>query len=158
MSNSEVALIPSDGKTKMINLTRSGYNDSRPVWVNKGKQMLWFSDRDGLRSYANSGNRQADVYSLFFTRDAWDRFRLSKEDYALIKEIEDKAKEKEKKEKEKESADKKKKSPEVKKDTSVVFDMDGHLRPESQADYTFFITRRCSSFKRRGKALLSCQL
>jgi Tol biopolymer transport system component len=100
MSNSEVALIPSDGKTQMINLTRSGYNDARPVWVNKGKQMLWFSDRDGLRSYANSGSRQADVYSLFFTRDAWDRFRLSKEDYALVKEIEDKAKEKEKKEKE----------------------------------------------------------
>lgn len=124
MSNSEVALIPADGKSKMINLTRSGYNDSRPVWVNNGKQMLWFSDRDGLRSYANSGNRQADVYSLFFTRDAWDRFRLSKEEFSLIKEIEDKAKEKEKKEKEKESTEKKKK-PEVKKDTTVVFDMDG---------------------------------
>ena len=50
--------------------------------------MLWFSDRDGLRSYANTGNRQADVYSLFFTRDSWDRFRFSKEDYALFKEIE----------------------------------------------------------------------
>jgi C-terminal processing protease CtpA/Prc len=125
MSNSEVALIPADGKSKMINLTRSGYSDSRPVWVNNGRQMLWFSDRDGLRSYANSGNRQADVYSLFFTRDAWDRFRLSKEEYALIKEIEDKAKEKEKKEKEKESADKKKKSPEVKKDTLPVIDFDG---------------------------------
>jgi Tol biopolymer transport system component len=125
MSNSEVALIPSDGKTQMVNLTRSGYNDSRPVWVNKGKQMLWFSDRDGLRSYANSGSRQVDVYSLFFTRDAWDRFRLSKEDYALTKEIEDKAKEKEKKDKEKEATNKKKKAPEVKKDTSVVFEMDG---------------------------------
>ena len=127
MSNAEVALIPSDGNSKMINLTRSGYSDARPVWVNGGKQMLWFSDRDGLRSYANTGNRQADVYSLFFTRDAWDRFRLSKEDYALLKEIEDKAKEKEKKdkEKEKESSDKKKKVPEVKKDTTVVFDMDG---------------------------------
>ena len=124
MSNSEVALIPSDGKSTMINLTRSGYNDARPVWVNMGKQILWFSDRDGLRSYANSGSRQMDVYSLFLTRDAWDRFRLSKEDYALLKEIEDKAKEKVKKEKEKESAEKKKKVPEVKKDTSIVFDME----------------------------------
>jgi Tol biopolymer transport system component len=79
MSNSEVALIPTGGKEKLINLTRSGYNDYRPVWANKGKQVLWFSDRDGLRSYANSGNRQADVYSMFLTRDAWDRFRLSKE-------------------------------------------------------------------------------
>jgi Tol biopolymer transport system component/C-terminal processing protease CtpA/Prc len=123
MSNSEVALIPADGRSPMINLTRSGYNDSRPVWVNGGRQMLWFSDRDGLRSYANSGSRQADVYNMFFTRDAWDRFRMSKEDYALLKEIENKAKEKEKKEKE--SADKKKKAQEVKKDTSVVFDMEG---------------------------------
>jgi tricorn protease len=126
LSNSEVALIEADGKGKMINLTRSGYSDSHPVWVNGGKQMLWFSDRDGLRSYANSGNRQADVYSLFFTRNAWDRFRLSKEDYALMKEMEDKAREKEKKENEKLKASTKKKAPEVKKDTSlVVIEMDG---------------------------------
>jgi C-terminal processing protease CtpA/Prc len=84
--------------------------------------MLWLSDRDGLRSYANSGDRQADVYSMFFTRDSWDRFRMSKEDYALLKEMEEKAKEKEKKEKE--SADKKKKTPEVKKDSSVVIDFE----------------------------------
>jgi Tol biopolymer transport system component/C-terminal processing protease CtpA/Prc len=122
MSNSEVALIPADGSGKMVNLTRSGYNDARPVWAGGGKQMLWFSDRDGLRSYANSGTRQADVYTLFFTRDAWDRFRLSKEDYALLKEIEGKAKEKEK---EKLSADKKKKAPEIKKDTTVVIELDG---------------------------------
>lgn len=125
MSNSEVALIPADGKEKLINLTRSGYSDYRPVWVNKGKQVLWFSDRDGLRSYANSGNRQADVYSMFLTRDAWDRFRLSKEEYALIKEIEEKEKEKEKKDKAKESDDKKKNKPEVKKDTSLVIDFEG---------------------------------
>ena len=125
LSNSEVTLMAADAKSPMVNLTRSGYSDSRPVWVNGGKQMLWFSDRDGLRSYANSGSRQVDVYSMFFTRDAWDRFRLSKEDYALLKEIEAKEKEKEKKEKEKESADKKKKTPEVKKDTSVVIDFTG---------------------------------
>ena len=123
MSNSEVVIIQADGKGNMYNLTVSGYGDSRPVWVNGGKQMLWFSDRDGLRSYANSGNRQTDVYSMFFTRDAWDRFRLSKEDYALLKEMEDKAKEKEKKEKEKE--DSKKKAQEVKKDTSLVIDWEG---------------------------------
>lgn len=123
MSNSEVALIPADGTGAPVNLTRSGYSDYRPVWANKGKQMLWFSDRDGLRSYANSGNRQADVYSMFFTRDAWDRFRLSKEDYALLKEIEEKEKEKEKKEKEK--TDKKKKQPEARKDTSLVIEFEG---------------------------------
>jgi tricorn protease len=128
MANSEVMMLPSDGKGKMINLTESGYNDYRPKWVNDGKQMLWFSDRDGLRSYANSGARQGDVYTMFFTRDAWDRFRLSKEDYALLKEIEDKQKEKDKeKEKEADKTDKKKepvKKPEEKK-PELTFEMDG---------------------------------
>ncbi|TFG77489.1 MAG: peptidase S41, partial [Chrysiogenales bacterium] len=104
MGNGEVVLIAADGQKKMLNLTQSGYNDYRPKWVNQGKQMLWFSNRDGLRSYANSGDRQADVYSMFFSRDAWERFNLSKEDYALLQAIE----EKEKKEKE-EAADKSKK-------------------------------------------------
>jgi tricorn protease len=128
MANSEVVMLPSDGKGKMVNLTESGYNDYRPKWVNDGKQILWFSDRDGLRSYANSGARQGDVYTMFFTRDAWDRFRLSKEDYALLKEIEDKAKEKEKeKEKEGDKTDKKKepvKKPEEKK-PELTLEMDG---------------------------------
>jgi len=48
--------------------------------MNGGKQIIWLSTRDGLRSYANSGERQTDVYTLFLTRDAWDRFRLSKDE------------------------------------------------------------------------------
>lgn len=126
MANSEVVLIPADGKGKMINLTQSGYSDYRPKWVNSGKQMLWFSTRDGLRSYANSGERQSDVYSMFFTQDAWDRFNLSKEDYALIKSIEDKQKEKDKKKDDSKDKDKKdKKTDEVKKDSTLKFDWDG---------------------------------
>ncbi|GAB4198086.1 MAG: S41 family peptidase [Thermoflexibacter sp.] len=118
MANAEIVLIPSDGKGKMVNLTESGYSDFRPKWVNEGKQMLWFSDRDGLRSYANSGARQSDVYATFFTQDSWDRFRMSKEDYALLKDMEEKAK----KDKEKESKDKK---TEAKKDSSLVIDLEG---------------------------------
>ncbi|HVN56967.1 MAG TPA: S41 family peptidase [Bacteroidales bacterium] len=124
LSDPEVLLIRADGKGNKTNLTRSGYNDERPRWANGGKQMIWFSDRDGLRSYANSGRRQSDVYTLFMTKDAWDRFRLSKEEYALAKEIEDKNREKEKKEKQ--AADPKKTAPSVKKDSlSVKIEMDG---------------------------------
>ncbi|MCU0418459.1 MAG: S41 family peptidase [Cyclobacteriaceae bacterium] len=123
MANSEVILVPADGTGKFINLTESGYGDQRPVWANGGKQLLWFSDRDGLRSYANSGQRQADVYSVFLTRDAWDRYRLSKEDYALLKEMEEKSKPQEKKEGDKK--DVKKNVVEVKKDSSVRIDWDG---------------------------------
>jgi len=60
----------------MINLTESGYGDYNAVWVNEGKQMLWFSDRNGLRSYANSGSRQMDVYTMFFIQEEWDKFGL----------------------------------------------------------------------------------
>eukprot|EP01029_Cantina_marsupialis_P006165 TRINITY_DN1670_c0_g1_i3.p1 TRINITY_DN1670_c0_g1~~TRINITY_DN1670_c0_g1_i3.p1 ORF type:complete len:1086 (-),score=193.78 TRINITY_DN1670_c0_g1_i3:68-3325(-) len=129
LANSEVVLIAADGKQKMINLTESGYGDASPIWVNGGKQMLWFSDRHGLRSYANSGSRQMDVYTMFFTKDSWDRFNMSKDDYALLKEIE--KKEKEEKEKAKKEADKDKKKSkkkdkkeEVKKDSTLTFDWD----------------------------------
>ncbi|WP_421988261.1 S41 family peptidase [Roseivirga sp.] len=87
LSNSEVLLMSADGKQRE-NLTESGYRDSRPKWVNGGKQMLWFSNKNGLKSYATSGRSQSDVYSMFFTQDAWDKFKMSKDDYALMKEIE----------------------------------------------------------------------
>ena len=136
LANSEVVLISADGKQEMINLTESGYGDASPIWVNGGKQMLWFSDRHGLRSYANSGTRQMDVYTMFFTKDSWDRFNMSKDDYALLKEIEKKekeAKEKAKKEAEKKADKDKKKSKkkddakkdEVKKDSTLTFDWEG---------------------------------
>jgi len=82
--------------------------------VNEGKQMIWFSNRNGLKSYATSGRSENDVYSMFFTQEAWDKFNLDDEDYKLqeaIEEIEKEEKEKEEKKKKKaaESNTKKKK-------------------------------------------------
>lgn len=88
MANSEVVLLDATGTQKMKNLTKSGYGDNSAIWVNGGKQMLWFSNRDGMRSYATSGRSQDDVYTLFFDQEAWDKFRMSKEDFDLMKEIE----------------------------------------------------------------------
>ncbi len=88
----EVGLVPTDGKGKVVNLTESGFEDGGAKWILGGKAMLWFSTRDGLKSVAQSGAAQRDVYAMFFTRDAWDRYRLTKEEYALVKESEDKAK------------------------------------------------------------------
>jgi C-terminal processing protease CtpA/Prc len=112
-SNSEVGLISADGKGKLINLTESGYDDRSPVWAMGGKMMIWFSNRDGLRSYQNSGSTQADVYGMFFTQEAYDKYRLNKEEAALLKESDEKAA----------KADTSKKK-EVKKD-SVRFDWEG---------------------------------
>lgn len=88
MANSEVVLLDAEGKNKMVNLTKSGYSDSRPQWANEGKQILWFSNRHGMKSHASSGGSQMDVYALFLTKDAWDRYNLSKDDFNLLKELE----------------------------------------------------------------------
>jgi len=101
----EVGLVSSDGKGKVQNLTLSGYNDWGPKWVMDGKMMLWGSDNKGARAQGG-GSVDRDVYGMFFTREAFDRFKLNKEEFALLEEQE-KEKEKEKKKTKEESAEKK---------------------------------------------------
>ncbi|TLP80227.1 S41 family peptidase [Maribacter sp. ACAM166] len=105
LSNSEVLLISKDGKQRK-NLTQSGYYDGSPKWVNEGNQILYVTNRDGLKSYATSGQSEIDVYTMFLNQKAWDKFNASKEEYDLMKMIEEAAKEKKD---EKKSEDKKKK-------------------------------------------------
>ncbi len=126
MGNQEVVAIPADNSSPFVNLTMNGYDDFRPRWANSGKQVIWLSTREGLRSYANSGERQTDVYSLFMTREAWDKFRLSKDDFNLQKAIEERLKEAKKKEDEKKQPDKTKKGKEqLKPDSTLKFDWEG---------------------------------
>ena len=120
LNNSEVLLMAADG-SKRVNLNESGYYDSSPKWVNGGKQMLWFSNRNGLKSYATSGRFETDVYSMFFTQAAWDTFNLSDEEHKLLKAI----KEETKKAKKEDSTDKdKKKEDKQKTVTPLTFDWD----------------------------------
>jgi len=87
----QVGLVSADGSGELHDLTRSGYNDYQPKWVLDGKAMIWGSDREGTR--AQGGNlTSGDVYALFFTQAAWDRFHLTKEELALVKEKEEKEK------------------------------------------------------------------
>lgn len=109
MVNSEVVLLDASGKEPLRKLTQSGYSDSSPTWVNGGKQMLWFSNRDGLRSYATSGRDENDVYMMFFDQSEWDKFRLSKEEFDLMNEIEKAGKEDEEKPKDSEKKEVEKK-------------------------------------------------
>ncbi|NKI32706.1 S41 family peptidase [Croceivirga thetidis] len=84
LSNGEILLISADGSRKE-NLTQSGYRDYFPKWFDDGKLLLWFSNRDGLKSYATSGRTQADVYGMFLTQECWDKFNMSKDDFELLK-------------------------------------------------------------------------
>jgi len=107
LNNSEVLLLAADG-SKKVNLNESGYYDVSPQWVNGGKQMIWMSNRNGLKSYATSGRSEMDVYSMFFDQESWDKYNLSEEDYKLMKAIEEESK-KEDKDKKKDEKDKKEK-------------------------------------------------
>lgn len=82
----DIALINvSDGS--MTNLTNSAYFDESPRWVMDGNAIIFASERYGMRNHASWGS-EMDVMIVFMNRDAYDRFRLSAEDYALVKEIE----------------------------------------------------------------------
>ncbi len=113
---SEVVLIDAKGQKEMVNLTESGFGDYSAKWVNNGKQILWFSDRHGLKGLATSSSRQLDVYSLFLTRDGWDKFNMTEDEYKLLKEIEklDKEKIKDKDKDSDKKLNKKKKGEELK--------------------------------------------
>ncbi len=87
----EIGLISSDGKEELHNLTLSGYDNVSPKWVLDGKMMIWGSDRQGTRQQGGD-LFSGDVFGMFFTKAAFDRFKLSKEDFALVKEQEEKAK------------------------------------------------------------------
>lgn len=89
----EIALMKADGSGERKNLTQSGFGDDRPQWAFGGKALLWTTDRDGKQPLANQGAREVDVYAMFFDQDAYDRFKLSKDEFALLKEKEDRDKE-----------------------------------------------------------------
>jgi len=100
----EAGLVSASGDQKLINLTNSGYEDYQPRWMMDGQMMVWATDRYGLRNHGGSG-REMDVFGMFFTREAFDRFRLSEEEYALLKEKEKKEKEEKAKKGKEETAD-----------------------------------------------------
>jgi tricorn protease len=103
----EVGLFASDGKSEIHNLTLSGYNNYMPKWVMDGKVMIWGSDREGTRQQGGdlvSGN----VYAMFFSRESFDRFKLTKEEFSILKDQEDKQTKEKKEAEEKAKAEEKK--------------------------------------------------
>lgn len=112
-NNTDIVLVKADGSGEMTNLTESGYSDNSAKWVLGGKAMIWSSDRAGYRSHGSWG-AQDDIYIMFFDGEAYDKFRLSKEEQAMLDENKE---DKEKEDKEKENdKDKDKKGKDSKKE------------------------------------------
>ncbi len=89
----DVALVDAKGGSEPVNLTMSGYSDNHPRWMMKGNVMIWYSDRNGMRSHGSWGS-QDDVWAMFLNQKAYDNFKMTKEEYKLIKEKKEKEKKK----------------------------------------------------------------
>lgn len=87
----EVGLIAADGTGELHNLTQSGYDDLTPKWAMDGKMMIWLSTREGTLAQGG-GTTSGDVMGMYFTKALYDRSKLSKEEFALLKEQEEKEK------------------------------------------------------------------
>ncbi len=107
-NSQDVALVNASGNGEVHNLTESGYNEGNAKWVLGGKAMIFTSDRAGYRSHGSWG-AEDDVYIMFFDLDAYERFRMTKEEKVLREEAE--------KEKKKEADKEKTASKDTKKKT-----------------------------------------
>ena len=116
---------------EIIPVTQSGYFDNSPRWSPDGKSIIFATEKYGMRNHASWGSMY-DVMMVFLTKDAYDRYRLSEEDFALLKEVEkeqkkaaEKAKNAAKSSDKKGKKDSKKTAPEQPKEDLVVIERDG---------------------------------
>ena len=91
----DIAIVKADGSEPVVNLTNSAYISTNPKWVLDGNAILFITDRYGMRSHGSWGSLN-DAMLVFLNKDAYDKYRLNKEDYELLKELEkEQAKDKE---------------------------------------------------------------
>ena len=105
----DIGLVSANGG-KITNLTSSGYTSESPKWVMDGNAILFTTERYGMRAHASWGSLN-DAMLVFTNQDAYDKYRLSKEDYELLKDLEkeqEKAMKKETDKKDKKNADQEK--------------------------------------------------
>ena len=108
----QIGMVEIDGDGAIIDLTKSGYYNWNPKWVANGKMIAFQSNRHGMKNHASHGS-EGDVYAFLMNQKAYDRYKLSKEEYTLLKERE---KEQEKEEEETEENKKKDKEEDKKED------------------------------------------
>ncbi len=90
--SSHAALIKADGTGEALHPINSGFGEDNLKWAVDGKVMTWTNGREGRKSLANQGSREVDIYGVFFDQQTYDRYKLTKEEYALLLEKEEKEK------------------------------------------------------------------
>lgn len=104
----QCGLVDVSGGKDVVNLTQSGYGSYVPEWAMGGKMMVYASDRDGMKNHGSWGG-EMDMYAMFFTKEAFDQYKLDEEEYELKKENDEEDDDgDDEKKKEKKAKDKKK--------------------------------------------------
>lgn len=109
---SDIGVVSAEGGKPIMNLTNSGYFSTNPRWSADGNAILFATDRFGMRNHASWGS-QNDVMMAFLNREAYEKFRMTQEEYEIYEEQAKKAKKAEddakkaKSEKDKKAEDKK---------------------------------------------------
>ncbi|MEZ4924126.1 MAG: S41 family peptidase [Crocinitomicaceae bacterium] len=118
--STDIGLVKATGGEKPINLTQSGYGQGNAKFAMDGQMVYYSTGKYGYRSHGSWGNED-DVEAVFLTEEAYQKFILNEEDFALWKEEEKERKKKEKKDEgDKEDKDKKDKDGEDKEKKAEV--------------------------------------
>ncbi len=151
-SKEDIGLVKADGSGEVHNLTNSGYSDGSPVFVMGGSAIVWSTDKMGYRSHGSWGS-QRDFFCMFLTEEAWEKYRMNKEDMALSsnKELSEEAKQDKRPRKEEAEKDEKEESkPEKVKTLEFEFEnLDRRmvrLTPHSGGMYSALITNDGKNF------------
>ena len=144
----DIAIVKADGTGSLVNLTNSGYMSGSPRWVMEGNAILFTTERYGMRNHASWGS-QDDAMLVFMNQEAFDKFRLSKEDFELekaLKEEQEKAAKEAAKKDSKDKKDKKEKADKKDDTKDIVIELDGiedrivRLTPNSSSIASAIIT------------------
>ena len=112
----DIGIAPADGSKEPVDVSLSGYGEFAPQW-NSSELLTFVSDRYGERAHGSWGG-EIDVMGLFLTQEAFDSYKMSKEERELIAEAKEKA------EKADKSEEKKEESPEDKAVEAIKIDWD----------------------------------
>ncbi|SHM78948.1 C-terminal processing protease CtpA/Prc, contains a PDZ domain [Chitinophaga jiangningensis] len=84
--SSNLAVLAADGKGTPFYPINSGFGEGNGKWAAEGKMMTWYNNREGRKSLAKQGSREVDIYAVFLDQEAYDKFKLSKDEFNLLKE------------------------------------------------------------------------
>lgn len=119
---SDVGIVSAVDGGDIFNITNSGYINGNARWVMDGNAILFSTEEFGMRSHASWGAME-DVMIAFMNREAYNKFKMSKEEYELFTESEKESAKEEKIDDKKENKKKKDEKPEKKEKTiNIEFD------------------------------------